>query len=507
MPSCASLIYLASLAQATVGSSVVKHVSSRLSTEGGPLANAGLDRSPPRRSAEQYLESLRDGRRVYVAGQRVDDVTRFLPFAPILGTITRIIAAGSLRWTRALDPRFALRLPLTRGDLDERRRAVQDLAEHSLGLLGRLNDYKLSYLLDIYSLRSLLAESCPEGPARLARYVDYCRKENPILCHALTHPQVDRSRTPLENGAIRVEAVEDSGVVLSGARMVATLAPFANELMIVPFGTYQDEQADLAVFCAVPLNEPGVSLHLRPIDIRTDDLLAPFDEPDAAVYLDRVRVPRERVFLCRSVGAANKLFHYATPLAYFAALARAVVRLEFLTGVGRALLHAIGAASFVQNKVALGDAASDLLVVRGMLYGAMDEAEEDPLREYLVPKMEYLWAGLIKAENAARRAVQLILEQTGCGVLMRLDPTMITDANERSKLEGICAGPELSSSSKAALWKLAWSVGAGPVGARQLLFDRHAFGDFFSLRMHLGLRYDWRRGFELVQMALRPNRD
>jgi 4-hydroxyphenylacetate 3-monooxygenase len=451
---------------------------------------------------ERYLQGLRDGRQVYVAGKKTADVTKAAVFQPILKTICALIEHMGSHSMRAVDPKFALSLPRTKSQLADRALASEQLAERSYGLLGRLNDYTMSYLADMDSLRGVIAEADPAAADRLRTYVAYCLDNSPLLSHAVSHPQIDRSKGPIENGAVRVERVESDSVILSGTRMVATLAPLANELLILPFGPYSPHQADLAVFCAIPLNLPGVSIHVRPVETQPDDPLAPFDEPDAMVILDQVRVPIQRLFLCRDTQVANKLTSYHAPLAYLSALSRSLVRLEFMAGIARALLHAIGAADFPHNRQALGEAVIYLLSVRGLLSRAIDEARHDSTRQCFVPRMEYVYAGLLETASTAKHLARILCEHVGCGVLMRIDPRAVTDQSERSKLEMVCAGTDLSGQAKAALFRLAWSIALGPVGTRQLLFDNYAFGDPFSRRSNLALQYDWRPGFRQVQKAV-----
>jgi len=454
------------------------------------------------RSSVSYLKSLRDGRTVFVAGTRVDDVTAVPNFQPILSTLCAIEDDGGASWSRATDPAFALTLPTTPRELAERGAASGALAAVSSGFLGRLNDYTLSYLLDLCSLREILSRAQPDAPSRIEAFLDHCRVRQPLVAHAISHPQVDRRRGSRENGALRVSAITPDGVVLDGARMVATLAPLANELLIAPFGLYAADDSDLVLMCVVPLNAQGLSMHVRPLDAAPGDPLAVLDEPDATVRFDHVFVPHARVFLCGDVAGANDLFTHSTPLAYLAALTRAQVRVDFIAAVGHAVLEAIGAAEFPQNKTVLGDAALELLSIRALLQCALDQSAWDPARACWSPSMPYLLAGLLKVESVAKGLTRLISEHAGSGVLMRLDPGVRSEGPEWRALEQIARGPGLSGAAKAALLRLAWSVALGPIGTRQLLYDRYAFGDPFSLRAYLGRRHDWSSGAALLDRAL-----
>jgi 4-hydroxyphenylacetate 3-monooxygenase len=463
-----------------------------------PMSNGYINR---------YLDSLHDGRRVYVAGKLIEDVRSIPAFLPILGTISSIIGDQGQSWTRAADPEFALHPPCARQDLEERYHATLEMAERTHGLIGRWNDYMFSYLLDFVTLRALTGSADPEAPKRLLDYADFCRRTNPVLSHAVSHPQVDRRKSPQENGALRIEEVRQDSIVVTGARMVATMVPLAHELLITPFGVYPMEHEDLVLFFSVPVNTAGISLHVRPLEATPHDPLDAFDEPDAMVCFEHVKVPKERVFLAGSSEVANKFFPHATPLSYFTSLCRMIARLEFIAGIARAVLHAIGAGEFPHNKMAIGDAAAEILAIRGLVRGAIDEAETDPVRGCMVPKIQYVWAGLLKGSVAARNISRIITEQAGAGVLMRLDPGAVDDSLEQMKLEPVCRGELLTGRAKASILRLAWSIALGPVGARQFLYDHYAFGDPFSLRSYLGSRYDWKPGFNQVQAIIESIRE
>jgi 4-hydroxyphenylacetate 3-monooxygenase len=368
--------------------------------------------------------------------------------------------------------------------------------------MGRLNDYKLSYLTDLHTLRDVIAAGDPTVTQRIDCYVTYCRREQPVLAHALSHPQVDRRLAAADNGAVRIVARDDDTITLSGARAVATLAPLANELLILPFGVYTAEQCDLALLCALPIAQPGLTLHVRPLDADPADPLAAFDEPDALVRFDRVCVPRERVFLAGDAATASQLFAHAAPLAYFAAQTRLLVKLEFFGAVARAVLQAIGAAEFAHNKVALGDIAAELIVARSLLDSAAACGRYDTTRRSFMPSMPHVWGGLLQGASLGRRLGRLISENAGCGVLMRTDPAAVEDEAEAASLEAFCRGENISGGAKAALFRLAWSLSSGPIGTRQTMFDTFAFGDPFALRAFLGLNYDWSDGLKSVQRAL-----
>jgi aromatic ring hydroxylase len=101
------------------------------------------------------------------------------------------------------------------------------------------------------------------------------------------------------------------GLVVSGAKMLATLAPFADDLLVYPFRPLAEDEADQALCFAVPVGTPGLTLYCRPSLARgaagDQPLAERFDEMDAVCVFDEVLVPWDRVFIDRDVHMANSL--------------------------------------------------------------------------------------------------------------------------------------------------------------------------------------------------------
>ena len=106
---------------------------------------------------------------------------------------------------------------------------------------------------------------------------------------------------------MRVVAEDEEGIIVSGLKMLGTSAVFSDEAWIgsmIPLGA---DQVSEAVTFAVPINAPGVQIWVR----KSFELAAAnkidsyfssqFDETDAVMVLDNVRVPWNRVFCFRDV--------------------------------------------------------------------------------------------------------------------------------------------------------------------------------------------------------------
>ena len=99
---------------------------------------------------------------------------------------------------------------------------------------------------------------------------------------------------------------EDSaGITIRGAKMLATSGVMANELLVSGFQALQAGDEAYAFTAAVPLAAKGLTLmSRRSYEQKRNSafdypLSSRFDENDAIVYFDDVKIPWDRVFVCK----------------------------------------------------------------------------------------------------------------------------------------------------------------------------------------------------------------
>ena len=234
----------------------------------------------PARTGAKYLAGLRDAREVWCNGERIQDVASH----PLLGRTASTIAElydlqhdpGARDTLTYASPSSGERVglafvqPRSADELAQRGRMYRRWAEHSLGLFGRAPDYPNTLLTGFAMAAPFFAENGPEYPDRLLRYYEWCRENDVCITHSLVDPQVNRARSQAEQAdpgvALSIVGESAAGLVVSGARMLATLAPYADELLIVPSPSRvrPTEAARYAFAFAIPLATPGLRLVCRP---------------------------------------------------------------------------------------------------------------------------------------------------------------------------------------------------------------------------------------------------
>ncbi|MER3421745.1 MAG: 4-hydroxyphenylacetate 3-hydroxylase [Chloroflexota bacterium] len=267
------------------------------------------------RTGREYLAGLRDGREVWLNGERVEDVTAH----PQLAAAARAVAdLYDLQHAAAADcltcdpesgepVNVSLVIPRSREDLDRRHRCFERIARRTVGLMGRSPDYVNVTVAGFAGRADLWARNGNErGAENVVRYHRECVRRDLCLTHALIHPTVDRALPEVAAGggsvALHKVADTDKGILVRGARALATLAPFADEIFVYPGQPIPKDAKPYALAFAVPMNTPGLKVLCR------DSFASPrppfdhpfssrFDEQDAVIVFDDVEVPAERVFL------------------------------------------------------------------------------------------------------------------------------------------------------------------------------------------------------------------
>ena len=267
------------------------------------------------RTGQDFLEGLRDGRDLWLEGEKVTDVTTH---PKLTGA-----AHGMAGWYDYVlehadeciieDPvdggpmNAAHMLPRSAADLDVRHRALERMARYHVGMMGRSPDYVNVSFAGFAALAHLWALDGNEaGAANLVEFQREVARRDLSLTHVIVHPTIDKSVPDTEAGggevALHKVADTENGIIVRGARVLATLAPFADEITVYPGQPIPKGADAYALAFSVPMNTPGLKFICR--DSYSSSMPAVdrpfssrFDEQDAFVVFDDVEVPSHRVFL------------------------------------------------------------------------------------------------------------------------------------------------------------------------------------------------------------------
>jgi 4-hydroxyphenylacetate 3-monooxygenase len=280
------------------------------------------------RSGDAYVAGLRDGRAVYLDGERVDDVTKHPAFVePIRRIAETYDRAKPPRVTRpsrspirrrGAPQQHVARPALGRGSR-ARRRLHRFWAEPSFGLLGRTPDHVACVLTAFSAWRHLFDGGGSRFGDHVERFYARARDEDLYVTYAIVPPQVDRSRPAhrhpepfLHPGVVRETS---AGIVVRGAHAIATSATMADWLFVSYITPLVPGDEDYAISLVRPMNAEGLRLYpRRPFASQATTvfdypLSSRFDEVDTTVVFNDVVVPWEQVFIYRNVDLVNAQFH------------------------------------------------------------------------------------------------------------------------------------------------------------------------------------------------------
>lgn len=456
------------------------------------------------RTGQQFLEGLRrNPPTLFIDGERVQDPTTH---PKTRGAAHSIAALYDLQHDPAYrdlltyeenGERYGLSflVPRTKEDLKKRGDMHKAWADYSLGFMGRTPDY-LNVNLMAAAMASEYFNQCEgsgeAGSGRnfgenMRRYYEFVRDHDLCLTHALTNPQVNRSKMASELPdpyiALGVVRETEEGVVVRGARMMATL-PIADEILIFP-STVLKENADKSQYAmafAIPTSAPGVYFQCRePFDLGRDvedhPLASRFDEQDAFVIFDDVLVPWERVFLLYDVKLANQAYGKTSAVLHMAhqVVCGKIAKTEALLGVAQSIVNTIGSGQFqhVQQKV------SEFIVTLEIMKALRVAAEEGAaLSDHgvMTPARGPLDAARNYYPQVYPKLNELIQLLGASGIIM-----MPTKADREGPLGGHIAkylqAGNASAEERLRLFRLAWDMTLSSFGARQNLYEKHFFGD------------------------------
>lgn len=394
----------------------------------------------------EYRESLRDGRQVWIGGEKVANVAEHPAFMPMIDAVARIYdlhhdPAHREVMTFALPEggrgsRF-YKIPETREDLILRRQMTSTVLRLVCSTMDRFGDETVSPLFVIEDRRDLFDRFDPRYAVNGMNWLRRLQRDNLFMTSGNTDPKGDRSKQPFEQDDpdlyLRVVRETDAGIVISGAKF-ETGAPYAHVAFIKPtVGSWVEANRDYAVSCIVRLNSPGVSHICRmPLtrggagfaDAIDHPISAQFDEIDTLITFDNVLVPWDDVIFSRKPELAALMRSEFARWAAQGYLTRCLAKADLL--VGTALL--IAEQSGTIGIPAIRSHISQLMVFKQTIEAfliASETACETTRSGFVMPNQAIQNAGRVYCSQTYNEMVHRLREIAGGQVVMLPDHAML----------------------------------------------------------------------------------
>ena len=455
-------------------------------------------------NGKEYLESLNDGRVVYLNGEKIKNVVEHPAYRNSARSIARLYDAlhnPEKSDILTTETEFGFRThkffkaSTSVKELIGARDAMAEWARLSYGFMGRTPDYKAAFTGSLGPYADFYKGF--ENNAR--RWYRKAQEELPFCNHTIINPQLDRHKPLHENKEVFVRAVaeKDDGIIVSGAKMVGTSAALTHYNFVANYSP-QDlgggDQSHALIFF-VPMNAPGLKVISRqsyeemavksgtPFDY---PLSSRFDENDAVIVLDNVFIPWEDVLAYKNVDIANG-FRPKTGWVNrytFQGCTRFAVKLDFMVGLLLKATELAGTNTFRGVQANIGEVIS----YRNMFWAistAMATQPEEAPNGYLLPNSTYATAYRTFAPVVWPKIKQ-IFEQVVAGGLIQLPSSSKDFLNPelRPYLDQYYKGSGgASAEERVKVLKLVWDAIGTEFGGRNELYEINYAGNQEGIRL------------------------
>jgi 4-hydroxyphenylacetate 3-monooxygenase len=470
-------------------------------------------------TGNEYLASLRDGREVYIDGERVADVTTHPAFQRAARSTARLYDAlhdpklkdvltcvtdtGSGGYTFRY-----FRASRSREDLIASQQAIAEWSRLSYGWMGRTPDYKAGWT------NTLGINADFYGPyADNARaWYKLSQDSVPFMNHAIVNPPIDRHKpvAAVKDIFVSVDKETDGGIIVSGAKVVATAAALTHYNFIGQNSKTATEDLDMALMFVAPANAPGIKLFCRTSYERAANaygspfdypLSSRFDENDAIIVLDKVFIPWEDIMIYRD--PARVLSWYGRSGCQngflFQGCTRFAVKLDFFAGLLAKALRCTGGNELRSNQVLLGE----LVAWRNMFWSLSNAMATNPnswIGDAVLPNLTAATAYRVFAPDAYPRVRDLI-ERATTSALIYL-PSSVKDFSNptiASYLERYVRGSHgIDYKERIKILKLLWDAVGTEFAGRHELYERNYAGAWEDTRAQTLMGAE--RGGDLASM-------
>jgi 4-hydroxyphenylacetate 3-monooxygenase len=455
-------------------------------------------------TGKEYLESLRDGREVWIYGERVDDVTTHPAFRNAARSLARLYDAlhdekqkkvltcetdtGSKGFTHKF-----FRVARSREDLVAQREAISHWARMTYGWMGRTPDYKASLMNTLganYEFYGKFADNAKRWYRRAQENVLF-------MNHAIVNPPVDRAKAAdqVKDVFITIQKENDAGIYVSGAKVVATSSALTHYNFLGQNAAMPINDSDLAVMFIAPMNSPGVKLFCRAsYELMASKVGTPFDYPlssrfdenDAIFVFDNVFIPWEDVLLHRDLEKI-KIFYPRSGFVngfQFQGCTRLAVKLDFLVGVIAKALRATGSDEFRGNQAMLGE----VIAWRNLFWAISDAMTFNPVAwvgDTVLPNAQSGASYRVFAGEAYGR-IKEIVEKIVASALIYL-PSSAKDfknpAIDKYLARYVRGSNNIGYKERIKIMKLLWDSVGTEFGGRHELYEMNYAGNHEDIRI------------------------
>ncbi len=453
----------------------------------------------PARTGQQYLTGLREQQReVWFRGERVKDVTTHPGLARGAAAIASLYdqqcdpeqrAHMTYASPRTGDPLgLSFIIPRTQLDLEQRRVQMLTWARSTCGMMGRSPDFMNVHFAAWAGAADYFGQGKKEYGDNMRRYYEYIAENDLVLTHSLINLQ--RSRTVsgmfnLEEGtALQAVRETSAGLIVKGARVLATLGPLSDEIAVYSprLGRHTDSHSPFALNFSIPCGTQGLKFLCRDsFDYGKSHFDHPlgsrFEEMDCVVFFDDVLVPWERVFIYGDVDRLNDAPNITGTSSHTAhqGAAKNLAKCELVLGVALLMSETLGKDLLPHTQEQIGE----LIMYTELMRACIRAGEADAkLNEWGVMTPSSLPVETTRnLFMIAYPRMTEILQLLGSSSLMILPTEADLSSPMGPHIDQYLATDKSSARDRIKLFHLAWDIACSSFGQRQVLYERFFASD------------------------------
>lgn len=400
--------------------------------------------------------------------------------------------------------------PKSKEDLEKRRLTTQEWAKTSGGMMGRSPDYMNAGITALGSAWEVFGDKENHG-ANIRNLYEHAREQDLTFSHTFVSPQVNRSIGYYEDNDVPISArimkTTPDGLVIKGARLLATQGGITDEILVLPVGGKYIDEPYIYAF-SIPSNTKNLKFICRePFSTRSSvfdhPLGARFEEMDTIVVFDHVTVPWERVFLYKDYKIVQNMYAETNFNSFLLhqAVARQVIKIEFLLGVAQLMVESIdiGGYQHIQEKVS--ELIIGLETMKALLLASEIEAKKDT-RGTFIPHANPLYTAVTSFQRLYPRYVEILQLLGASGLISIPTERDFHTPDIHEDLSQYLQGAACSAKERTKLFRLAWDISLSSFGGRQTLYERFFFGDPIRLNSSIYNSYPKENAIKLAKSLL-----
>ena len=405
------------------------------------------------RNGDQYRDSLRDGRQVWINGEKVKDVPNHPAFKPIVDVRARIYDMSHDDNTRDVmtydDETYGERCnigyrpPKTQEDWYQKRKAIDTLLNDIGGVVTRVGDETIGEVWSLLDGKDVLDDIDPQFSANVAHHIEHALRSDTFHVSANTDPKGDRSKAPQDQDPdmlLHLVKETDEGIIVRGAKY-ETAAAYANQAFVKPtIANWGDQKlSDYALGFICEMNAPGLKhicrngfTGVKPID--DYPLSNRFDEVDTLLVFDNVLIPWENVLFYRHTRAATFIRATLHRYSAFSFVIRMLYFADMMIGTAMFNVRQTGLDKQQAVREKLAQLACYREGINAHLTAAIATAEKSPA-DLLMPNQSLLFTGRVLACTQLPAMMHLARELCGGQICVTPDNSAFTDPETKPWLE------------------------------------------------------------------------